>query len=202
MRNFSNNIRILVNNINNKSEIVIDNNAVNNIQHTCVCYVNDGKICQEVAEKEDETLTVEVGSYNNLYISCEFVHTNSVLRCTERVSPRVVIGLPTMLGNSCRELFCGKNAYELQAKGWVNENVPSKDVNVTSDKTSQDKKFFTSHDGNMTSKEKDGRDTVIHSSSSPSARKGTLNLDQDVDNVINMSSTAAVVSVGKIKIVF
>ena len=89
---------------------------------------------------------------------------------TECVSPRVVVGLPTMLGTHPRELLCGTNAYDLLAEGWVDENVTSQNDGGLVDPT-------------------------------PSTRKGTLNLDEDVDNAINVSSNA-VVSVGKIKVVF
>ena len=174
MKQYCNQINIIINTNNNKKEMIMDCYRILHLHHTCVYYVSENEVDNkptDIGMMSEDSSERSLKPYNdNIFISCGYIDTGSVLKCTECVSPRVVVGLRTMLGTHPRELLCGTNAYDLLTEGWVDENVTSQ------------------HDGGLVDP-------------TPSTRKGTLNLDEDVDNAINVSSNA-VVSVGKIKVVF
>ena len=181
MEEYSNSIIILIDTNNNKNEFIIDHNEIYNLHHTCVSYINDIEEDKDGGNMESDheigKLTSEsVKRDNNLFITCEYINTGTMLKCTDCVSPRVVIGLPTMLGNNPYELFCGVNAYELLAEGWVDENMTSQDYD-----------------------DEYGVDEVI--STHPPIRRGILSLDEDVDTIMNVGYSA-VVTLGKIKVCF
>ena len=192
MKNYSTNMSILINSTNNKKELVIDHKHIQNFHHTCVCYINinddkDNDISLQEEISQDDVLNTSLNFTNNLFISCEYIDTETVLKCTESVSPRVVVGSQTLLGNGSRELFCGVNAYELLADGWMDKNMMQLDGE-------EDDVFKTATETAI-------GETVNDVTKAPSHRKGTLSLDKDVDQVMSCNS-AAVVSVGKIKVVF
>ena len=160
---YHSNFKILIDRSKNIQEFVIDPDESRVHRHTCVCYVDQPQSGASTLQGKGKT---SAGS-SNMFISCKYINTESVLTSTSCISPRVVVGAPTILGE--RELYSGINSYELVSNGWIEES----------------------------SFEESDEDVEVI----PRMRKGTLNLDDDIDYVINKNS-AAVVSVGKIKVMF